>query len=172
MKKSFAAACLAALFACAAFAGEGHDHAKKSAHAAGAPDMAAIKAEMMKCAVCKNLAAHAEEVMPVMKSEVVALDNGMAITHTVTDPTKVAMFQEAVAGMKTAGAACAAMPEAEWKTALCVPCQSLMGTIQAGATMSLGNTKSGSLMVVSSTDPAVQAKIAETREMWSKMMGM
>ncbi len=169
MKKLLAVACLAVLVACPAVAGEGHDHSK---HAGGAPDMAAIKAEMMKCAVCKNYAPHMEEIMPVMKSEVVALDHGMAITHTITDPSKVATWHEVMAGMSKAGEACMAMSDADRKAALCDHCESFTDLMKAGATMSNGNTKDGSLMVLTSSDPALQEKIAETRMECAKMMGM
>lgn len=163
MKKFVAAACLSLVLAAPVLSG-GPQCTPES--------MAAAKAEMMKCAICKNLATHMDELAPVMTSEVVAMDNGMAITHGVTDASKVATFHGVCDAMHTSGAACSKMTETEMKGALCGACQGLMGLMQGGASMSAGKTKNGWLMVISSPDPETQKKISVVREEWSKMMGM
>lgn len=168
LKKILAAAAFAVLAACPAFAGDhaGHDHAKADAK----PDMAAMEAEMMNCAICKNLVPHMAVLGPVMKSEVVTLDNGMAIVHVITDPKLIPTFHEATAGMNKAGAACAAMPDAQRKAALCAHCEQMMSLSKAGATLSFGDTKDGAILVLASEDPAQQTKISAMRVECTKMM--
>jgi hypothetical protein len=132
--------------------------------------MQMMKAEMQKCAVCNNMAAHLDELMPVMKMEVVKLNNGMAMIHTITDPAKVAAFQAVCDDMNKAGATAVTMTDEEAKTKLCSSCQEMRNLVKAGAQMSMGKTQSGDIMMLTSSDPAVQAKIADFHTKCAMMM--
>jgi hypothetical protein len=127
---------------------------------AAAPTMANIKAEMAKCAVCKNMAAHWDELAPVMTMEVVNLNDGIVIDHGVTDPAKVTVLQSSCDAAGKAGAACMNMTDAQAKTELCPFCQEIRSAVKAGAKLSSGHTKDGSLMVMTSSDPKVQSQIS------------
>jgi len=152
MKKIVSIAMILALTCATAWAGE----ATKSA----APSMAEAKAMMEKCAICKSMAAHFDELAPSMKMEVVSLNDGVALQHYVTDPTKVALFQATCDEMAKNGEASMAMSDDEAKTALCPMCQNMRSAMKAGARMSMGKTKRGDLMVMTSSDAAVQAQLA------------
>ena len=65
------------------------DPAHKATGADAKAHMEMMKAEMMKCAVCKNMAAHMDEYGATMKTEVIKTNNGMAMMHMVTDPKQV-----------------------------------------------------------------------------------
>ncbi len=161
IKKVLYAALFVVLAFSLAFAG---DPAKKMA--AGNAQMEMMKAEMMKCAVCKNMA----EVMPVIKPEAVKLDNGMAIVDRVTDPKMVGAFHAACDKMGAVGATMTTMTDEQAKTDLCEFCQGVRATMKAGAQMSHGKTKNGGMMVLTSTDPAVQAQLATLHEKCATMM--
>lgn len=139
---------------------------------ASAEKMQAMKAEMMKCAVCKNIAAHMDEIGP-MKAEVVRLNDGVAMVHNVTDPSKLTVYRTASAATHKAGEACMDMTDEQAKTQLCSFCQDIRSSMKAGAKMSVGDTKMGDMMVLTSADPAVQTKLsalAEKCEMMSASM--
>jgi hypothetical protein len=155
--------------AAAAFAG-GHEGAK--AKNMSKEDMAAMKAEMMKCSVCKSFAANFETICTNMSTEVVRLDKGVAVVHSLSDPKAVPTYHQACAEMHTAGKAAMGLPEAEMKAALCDHCEQIVGLVQAGAVISLGDTKDGSIMVLTSNDPAVQSKIAAYSAECEKQMSM
>jgi hypothetical protein len=118
-----------------------------------------MKAEMAKCAVCKHLAAKMDAIGP-MSHEVVRLDNGAAVIHTVKNPANVASLHAACEEMGKAGMACMKMTDAEAKTQLCPFCQDIRSAAMKGATISHGETKTGSMMVLASNDPAIQKDIA------------
>ena len=149
--------CAAVLLVGIAFAGE----AKKAAPTAAADPMATMMAEMMKCDVCSHMASHISTLGPVMKMEVVHLNDGIAMMHSVTDPTKMDEFRAVNAEMHTAGAACMTMSDADAKTHLCSTCQEIRANVKAGATMSAGETKNGDIMVLTSSDPAVQKRLSD-----------
>lgn len=157
MTKTILAAVGATLvLAGAAVAGEGHKHSTASM------DMkSAMMAEMMKCSVCSHMAPHMESLGPVMKMEVVNLDNGVAIMHKVTDASKLAEFRTMNAEMHAAGGKCMEMSDADAQSKLCSFCQSVRSNVKAGAMMSVGETKTGDMMVLTSGDPAVQKSLAE-----------
>jgi hypothetical protein len=131
----------------------------KEVAAASADKMQAMKAEMMKCAVCKNFAAHMDEIGP-MKAEVVKLNDGIAMIHTVSDPSKLPVYRTASAATHKAGEACMTMTDADASTQLCSMCQDIRSAMKAGAKMSVGETKMGDIMVMTSADPAVQTKLS------------
>ena len=135
--------------------------AKTAPKASTADMMQSVKAEMMKCAVCKNMAAHLDELGPVMTMDVAKLNDGVAIIHGVSDPTKAALFHASCEATHAAGQACMTMTDEQAKTQLCPFCQEMRAAIKAGAKMSAGETKTGDVMVLTSSDPAVQAKIGE-----------
>jgi hypothetical protein len=170
MKRLLALVCICLATASLAIAG-GSEKGKAAAGSAPAPDMAAMKAEMMNCAICKPLAPAMEKIGPVMTTEVVRMDNGMAIVHVISDPSVVPTFHKACAEMQAAGKATMALPEAEWKAAICDHCEQMMSLVQSGATISLGETKNGSILVLNSADPAVQTKIASFEAQCEKQMG-
>jgi hypothetical protein len=145
-------------------------HADQAHHAAGnmaaksamkpmSPEMQQMMAEMMKCEVCKNLAMHMDVLGPVMKNEAVPLSDGMAEMHTITDPSKLQLFRDSCAAMNKAGAACMTMTDEEASQRLCSYCQGMRSAMKAGAHMSQGETKNGTLMVLTSSDPAVKTQI-------------
>lgn len=143
--------CLVVVTCAAAWAG---DPAKKTA----AKGTDAMMAEMAKCSVCKNMVSALPEIGP-MQIDVVRLNNGAAIMHTV-QPAKADVYHKAHAATAKAGEACMTMTDEQAKTQLCSHCQEMRGIMKAGATMSTGTTKNGDLMVLTSNDPAVQARIA------------
>jgi hypothetical protein len=162
MKKILAAACVLALTFGVVWAGDApQKEASKMGAAPSAAQMTAMKAELAKCAVCKNMLTNFDEIMPSMKMEVVQLNNGMAMSHRVTDAKKLAMYRENCKAIHTAGEACMTMTDEQAKTDLCDMCQGIRSAVKAGAVMSTGETKNGDLMVLSSTDPAVQKQLAE-----------
>jgi hypothetical protein len=120
--------------------------------------MEAMKAEMAKCAVCKIMLPHMDELAP-MKMEVVKLSNGVALMHMVDSPAKATKLHAVCKEMSTAGESCLAMTEEQAKTQLCANCQEMRAVIKAGAAMGVGDTKMGDILVFTSNDPAVQAKI-------------
>jgi hypothetical protein len=134
-------------------------------------DMAAMQADMMSCKICKAMAPNIATFAPVMSSEVVKMDNGMAIIHHISDPKVVPTFQAACAEMATAGKSCKTMTEAEWKAALCDHCEQMMALVHSGAAIGSGNTKDGTMVVLTSADPAVQSKIATFEMQCEQMMG-
>ncbi len=129
--------------------------------AASNPQMEEWKAEMMKCAVCKNMAGSMEKLMPAMKMEVVKLDNGMAMTGAITDAKMLATYHGVCDQWSAGFASAVQMTDEKAKTDLCQHCQSMRGVVKAGAQASYGKTKNGDLLVFSSNDPAVQAKISD-----------
>ncbi|HWN82165.1 MAG TPA: hypothetical protein VNM87_08735 [Candidatus Udaeobacter sp.] len=131
----------------------------KEMSAASADKMQAMQAEMMKCAVCKNIAAHMDEIGP-MKAEVVKLNDGLAMVHSVTDASKLPAYRAASAATHKAGEACLTMTEEQASTQLCSFCQDIRSAMKAGAKMSVGETKMGDMMVMTSADPAVQTKLS------------
>ncbi len=167
-KKLTAAACMLTLVAGVAFAGTA---ATKAAGAAGADHMAAMKAEMMKCSVCKHMAAHMDE-FGAMTMESAQLNDGVAMMHGVKDPAKAAAFHAASKETEAAGMACMTMTDEQAKTDLCAFCQDIRSAMKAGAKMSNGHTATGDIMVMTSSDPAVQKQltgIAEKCAMMAKM---
>lgn len=136
------------------------------------PTMAEAKAMMEKCAVCKAMAAHFDELAPSMKMDVVNLNDGVVLQHYVTDPTKVALFQSTCDEMAKNGEAAMAMSDEDAKTQLCPMCQSMRSAMKAGARMSMGKTKRGDLMVMTSEDAAVQAQLAGIGKQCAAMSSM
>jgi hypothetical protein len=138
---------------------------------AGAGEHADMMTQFMNCDVCKNLAVHMEELGPVMKHEFIALNDGVAMHHWITDPAKVALYHEASAKMTEAGNACMSYTEEQVKQKLCACCQGIHALMAAGAEMSLGQSADGDLMVLTADDPAVQTSIAEWSAKMQQMMG-
>jgi hypothetical protein len=126
--------------------------------AAGAEKMKAMQAAMMKCSVCKHMAVKMDQFGP-MTMDVAKLNDGIAVIHGVNDPSKAAAFHAACKEVKTAGEACMTMTDEQAKTDLCEFCQSIRGIMKSGGKMSNGETKTGDVMVLTSSDPAVQAQI-------------
>jgi hypothetical protein len=126
--------------------------------AASTDKMAAMKAEMMKCSVCKNFAAHMDEIGPIT-SDVAKLNDGVAMMHGVKDPSKLAAYRTASKATSEAGMASMTMTEELAKTQLCSFCQDIRTAMKSGAKMSQGETKTGDIMVLTSADPAVQTQL-------------
>jgi hypothetical protein len=139
----------------------------------GKPTMEAMKAEMMKCAVCKNVAMHMDEIGP-MGMEAVKLNDGLAIRHWVksNDPAKLAAFHSACEACNKAGAACMTMTDDQAKTDLCQFCQGVRSAMKAGAKMSQGSTKNGDMMVMTSADQAVQTQLSALQQQCATMAAM
>jgi hypothetical protein len=166
MKRILLAVCLLVVMCSGAWADEPTKTAAKPTSAKNQADM--MKAEMAKCAVCKNMAAHLDEIGPI-QTEVVRLNDGVALIHSVS-PSKADVFHKAGAEVAKAGEACMTMTDAQAKTQLCSFCQELRGVMKAGAEMSNGNTKYGDLMVITAKDPAVQTKIGSLASKCEMMM--
>ena len=120
---------------------------------ASAAQMSAMKAEMAKCAVCKHMAAHLDEIGPV-KMETVSLNDGVAIMHSVP-AAKADMYHKAAAEVAEAGGACMTMTDAQAKEQLCAFCQGTRDVMKSGGKMSNGMTKTGDMMVITASDAAV-----------------
>ncbi|MGE5692867.1 MAG: hypothetical protein ACM3YF_03710 [Candidatus Zixiibacteriota bacterium] len=136
--------------------------------------MEAMKAEMMKCAVCKNMAMQMDAMGPC-GMEVTTLNDGMAMRHWVKsdDAKKIAAFHTGAAACSKAGEACMTMTDEQAKTDLCQWCQDMRSAMKAGAKMSYGTTKKGDLMVITSPEPTVQVQITNLRqqaEQWAASM--
>ncbi len=133
--------------------------AKAAPEASAAEKMAAMKAEFLRCAVCKHMAADLDALWPVMKIEIVSLNDGAAFINGVTDPAKAPTFHAACRAMNKAGDACMTMTDEQATADLCGFCQEFRSVLKAGAKMSRGETKTGGIMVLTSADPVVKAKI-------------
>ena len=162
----------AALFVLLAFALVWASDTKKGM--TGNAQMEQMKVEMMKCAVCKNMAMQMD-AMGQCGMEVTALNDGMAMRHWVKsdDAKKIAAFHTGAAAYSKAGEACMTMTDEQAKTDLCPFCQDMRSAMKAGAKMSYGTTKKGDLMVITSLEPAVQAQITALRqqcEQWAASM--
>jgi hypothetical protein len=155
MKRVLLAACFLVVTSAAAWANDPAQVASKKP--ASAKSMETMKAEMAKCSVCKHMGAHLDEIGP-MQMEVVRLDNGVAIVHSVP-AAKADVYHKASVEMKEAGQACMTMTDEQAKTQLCSFCQELRGISKAGGKVSAGTTKNGDILVVTADDPAVQARI-------------
>lgn len=158
-----------------ATAANAHEEAAAKSAAAGgssAEAMQAMMAGMMKCAVCSKWGPYMQDLGPVMKGEAIRMSDGMALIHTITDPAKVAVFRSAFAEIHEAGEACMGMTDEEAGTKLCHFCQGMRGAMKAGAHMSVGETKSGNIMVLTSSDPAVKSKLDELYSQCEMMNNM
>lgn len=160
MKRIVCFVAMLVLAAVPVWAGEGHGHG----------DQEAMMAEMANCHVCKNMLPHLAELGPVMGGEVVKLSNGVAVIHTVSDPGKVELLQQVGTKMGMACASAAEMSDADAKGSLCTICTDVRAAIVAGADMGGGPTKTGDIFVLTSSDPKVQAKIAQVGEKFAMMM--
>ncbi len=138
--------------------------------AANTAQMDAMKAEMMKCAVCKNVAMNMDEIGP-MGMEAAKLNDGLAIRHWVksADAKKVAAFHTACNAANQAGQTTLSWTDEQAKTDLCQFCQDMRTAMKAGAHMSYGDTKNGSMMILTSSDPAVQAQLGTLHEKCAMM---
>ena len=130
----------------------------------------AMKAEFAKCMMCKNFLPVYDQLMPVMQHEVVQLDNGMAIVCTVPDAQKVKLLHEANAKVAATADACMKLTDAEATKQLCPMCQDIRTAAKAGAVVSNGKTKTGTLLVLSSADPKVRAQLASLQAKCATMM--
>lgn len=137
---------------------------------AEAGSMEAMMAEMMKCAVCKHVATKMDVLGPVMESEVVTMDNGMAMMHTITDPSKVEILHAADDKMSEAGKSCMTMTDEEAAQQLCSMCQETRKIALAGGHISHGKTADGDLMVITADDPDLQKRIGQLKEKCALMM--
>ena len=154
--------CILSLAVGLAWAGEAAKSTSAAApKAAPAMDMTAMHAEMMKCAVCKNMAPHMASIGPVMTMDVAKLNDGVAMMHGVSDPAKAAEFHAMCAEMHKAGQATMTMTDEQAASSLCTFCQDIRSAMKAGARMSTGSTKTGEVMVMTSSDPTVQVKLAD-----------
>lgn len=136
----------------------------------GNAQMEQMKAAMMKCDVCKNLAAHMDEIGP-MGTEAVQLNDGLAMRHWVmsTDQKKIATFHTACQAMSKAGEATMAYTDDQAKTNLCDMCQSIRSAMKSGAHMSQGETANGNIMVLTSSDAAVQTQLTDLQKKCAMM---
>ena len=128
-------------------------------------------AEAMNCHVCKAVAPTMGKLMPSMSTEIVTLDNGMAIVKTLSDESLVSEYHGVCEEMKAAGMETMEFSDEEASEKLCGFCQSMRGLAKAGASISHGMTESGSLMVVTAQDEATQKEIVGVQKMAEEMMG-
>lgn len=161
LRRMLVVGCLLAVAVGVATAGDMKDMKKDMTMHAGGDEMAAHMAEMMKCDVCKHMAPHLATLGPVMTMDYAQLNDGVAIMHGVSDPAKLDEYRKMSAEMETAGQACMNLTDAEAGTHLCEMCQTMRSAMKAGARMSMGPTKMGDVMVLTSDDPAVQKQLME-----------
>ncbi len=164
MKRLLAAACMLLVTTAAVWAGDPAMNKQTSAK-----QLEMMKAEMMKCTVCKHMAMHLDEIGPV-QTEVSHLNNGMAVIHNVP-PDKATVFHQASEECSKAGQEAMNLTDAQAQTQLCAMCQGIRAATKAGATMSQGSTKNGEIMVLTSNDPKVQAQLTDLGEKCAMMMG-
>jgi hypothetical protein len=98
------------------------------------------------------------------------LNDGVAIVHSISNPAKVAEFHAVSAEMAKAGAGCTAMTDEEAKAQLCSFCQDTRAIAKAGGRISHGNTESGDMMVITSSDAAIQKQITDLGNKCAMMM--
>ncbi len=143
-----------------------------SVSAQAGPTMEGMMAEMQKCAVCSHMVPHMETLGPHVSSEVVTLNDGMAVVCTVDSADLVKEYHAVGAEMEAAGMEAMKMSDADAAAHLCTRCQAFRNIMAAGGTMHMGNTSMGDIMAVTSEDPAVQAEIAKMEMMWREMVAM
>jgi hypothetical protein len=136
------------------------------------PDANAMAAEMQKCHVCKHIVPHMTTFGPTMSAEVVSLNDGMAIIHSIGASEHVALFHEVSGKMHAAGAELMGMSDAEADKISCDHCMQARAVLKAGATMHVGATKMGDIMAFTSDDPGVRAEIAKMEQSWRGMLEM
>ena len=139
-------------------------------HTGDKAQMDAMKAEFSKCLMCKNFVPVFDQLMPVLSGEVVVLDNGMAMVHTVSDPTKVQLLHGVDAKLGETAPACMALSDADAAKQLCSMCQDIRNLGKAGAMIGHGTTKSGDMLVITSADPKVQTQIGAFKVKCATMM--
>ena len=144
--------------------------------ATGKASKKAMQTEMMKCYVCKHIAMHMDEFGP-MGMEAVKLNDGLAVRHWVKsgDPKNVAALHAACTEAKKAGGECMNFTDEQAKSQLCDFCQSIRSAAKAGARLSQGETANGDIMVLTSSDVAVQGQLAALEQkcaMQAAMMDM
>ena len=132
--------------------------------------MDAMKAEFAKCMMCKDFLPVFDQLMPVMQHEIVKLDNGMAMVCTVTDAQKVKLLHDVNAKMGASADACMKLSDADAQKQLCPMCQGIRSASKAGAVVSSGPTKTGTLLVLTSNDPKVQTQISALQQQCATMM--
>ena len=155
---------LAVAFAANVAIGKGDDKMSKE-------KMEMMKTEFSKCMICKNMVGDMDKLMPVMKSEFVKLNDGMAIVHTVSDPKMAEVLHKDCGLMQNAGMEAMKLSDADMKTQLCPMCQEIVGAAKAGATLSTGDTMNGSMLVLTSPDPALQTRLMNFQQKCVAMMG-
>jgi hypothetical protein len=134
-----------------------------------AKQMEMMKTEMMKCDVCKHMAAHLDQIGPI-QTDVAQLNDGMAIVHSVP-ASKSAVYHEASQECSEAGMAAMNYTDEQAQKQLCAMCQGIRSAVKAGATMSQGETKNGDVMVLTSNDTKVQAQLTSLADKCAMMMG-
>jgi hypothetical protein len=116
-----------------------------------------MKAEMEKCAVCKHLVAK-PDLMKEMTWETHKIDNGMLCVSTVPKEKK-GEFDALNKEMKVAIEEVKAAEQQGKPVELCELCASWGELMKAGATEKEIALSNGSIHMITSSDPAVVAKI-------------
>jgi hypothetical protein len=124
---------------------------------AASHDEDAMKAEMEKCAVCKNLAAN-PELMNAMTWETHKIDNGLLCVTTVPKEKK-SEFDALNAKMKASIEQVKADEQQGKTPELCELCKEMSELTKAGAKEKEIALSNGSIHMLTSDDPAVVAKI-------------
>jgi hypothetical protein len=169
LRKMLVVGCLLAVAVGVATAGGVKDTEKDMAmHSSD--EMAAHQAELMKCDVCKHMVPHLASLGPVMTMDYAQLNDGVAMMHGVSDPAKLDEYRKMSEEMSAAGEACMSYTDAEAESQLCEMCQTMRSAMQAGARMSMGPTKMGDVMVLTSEDPAVQKQLTKLGQQCEMIM--
>lgn len=134
-------------------------------------DQADPMAAMANCHVCKVMAPHMAELMPVMKMEVITLDDGMATLTTITEASKVQTYHEMADAMHVAGEETLEFTAEQAKEKMCPWCYKMWDIMASGGHLSFGKTGDGQLMVLTSDDEQVREKIAALQKEYETMMG-
>jgi hypothetical protein len=128
-------------------------------------------AAMANCHVCKALMPHMAELMPVMKTEMIPMSNGMATMTTVTDEAKLSLFHDVFDAMHEAGEESAHFTAEQADEKLCPACRDFWGLMAEGAHLSYGATATGDLMVLTADDSELQKKIVTLYKKHEATMG-
>ncbi len=111
------------------------------------------------CMICRNLAGHVQEFVPIVEREIVNLYNGTAILQIVKDSAKLEKFYAISRAIDESLQVSKTLTIKGIKDKLCVICQEMFKSIKAGARLSRGQTENGDLTVFISDNPSIKSEV-------------
>jgi len=122
--------------------------------------MAGIAANVLHdgCEACADMASFSDDLNAVgAERQVVRLKNGVMIVYSASSPSRVSAVQSAVS---TRGEHLAHWASAGDKAQLCNECRTIRGAMASGKlTREVVNIEGGTLLLLTSTDPAMVARV-------------